>query len=142
MIDAVITSWVRMQATPAFSSEEAELHAIGSGFVETLFVRHLLGELGYDVRAEVRTDSHVARPVVLSQGLRRMKHIELRFLFAQEVTKPQFDRNAKMDKLLTSRNLKTENIYYCGRNAEWKCAYVLQICILRMWTFILSRLQT
>ena len=77
--DAVITSRARMQATPVLSSGEAELYTIGFGFVETLFGKHLLEGLGHDVRAEVRTDSHVARSVVLSQGLRTMKHIELRF---------------------------------------------------------------
>ena len=34
--DAVITSWARMQATASLSSSEAELYAIGSGFVETI----------------------------------------------------------------------------------------------------------
>ena len=40
--DAVITSQARMQATAALSSGEAELDAIGSGFVYT---EHILVEL-------------------------------------------------------------------------------------------------
>ena len=76
--DAVITSCRR---PPSLSSSEAELDAIGAGFVETWFVTHFLEKRGHDVRAEVRTDSRVSRTVVFPQGLRKMKHIELRFLF-------------------------------------------------------------
>ena len=65
----------------------SELHASGSGSVETLFTKHLLEELGHDVRPELRTDNQGARSVVLLQRLRKMKHIEFRIFFAQEVTK-------------------------------------------------------
>ena len=71
---------------PSVEFRSENLHAIGSGFVETLFVKHLLEELGHDERAEVHTDSQVAQSVVLSQGLRKMKHVELRFFFRREVT--------------------------------------------------------
>ena len=84
---AIITSSPPMQATPALNSCVAELFAIRSGFVETLSVNHLEEELGHDVRAEVRTHSQVARSVVHSEELCKMKHIELWFLFVQEVTK-------------------------------------------------------
>ena len=48
---------------PALSSGEAELYAIGSGFVETLFFKHFLEELDHHVRAEVRTDSRTVLPI-------------------------------------------------------------------------------
>ena len=66
--DAVITSWVRMHATQASSSGEAELYAIGSGFIETVFNKHLLEEMGHDVRAEIRADSYVARSATPKAG--------------------------------------------------------------------------
>ena len=76
--DAVITSWARMRATPAISTQSDLSSSTRCSS------KHLLEELGRDVLAEVRTDSQVDRSVVLSQGLRKRK---LRFLFVQEVKK-------------------------------------------------------
>ena len=56
------------------------------------FVEQRLGQMD-QVRAGVRTDSQIARAAWLSEGLRNMKHIELKFLFVQEVTKRGPDRN-------------------------------------------------
>ena len=53
----MITSRVRIKAPPALSCGEGQLHAVRSGFVETLFVQHSLEELGHDVRAEVRRET-------------------------------------------------------------------------------------
>ena len=49
--DVVITSQGCMQAIPALSSGEAELIAIRYGSIETLFVKHLVEELGHELRA-------------------------------------------------------------------------------------------
>ena len=84
--DAVITSWARMQATPALCSGEAEHHAVGFGFVEMLFIKHFLGELGHATYELKFAQTAKSLDVWSSlKEIRKTKHIELRFLFVQEV---------------------------------------------------------
>ena len=64
------------------SSVEAEPYEVASGFVETLFVKHFLEEIGHAVRAEVRREIRVARAFALS--LSHDEHIIE--LFVREVT--------------------------------------------------------
>ena len=47
MYGCSVLTWARTQKTPALSSAEAELYAIGSGAVETLGADTLLKEWGY-----------------------------------------------------------------------------------------------
>ena len=51
--------------------------------------------LGDEVRTDVRTDSQVAHATALSQGLREMNHVELKFLVVQEVTSPERDHDTR-----------------------------------------------
>ena len=81
--NAIATFWVRMQATAAPSSRDPDLYAIGPVKArDSLFVL----EMWREVRTEIRTDSQVARAASLSYGLRKVKRIELKFLFLQEMT--------------------------------------------------------
>jgi hypothetical protein len=88
MYGCTILSYTRTQKTPALSSAEAELYAIGSGAVETLGTATLLKEFGiYDGVPVLRSDSQSALDVCRKRGPGRMKHIELKLLAIQEWTK-------------------------------------------------------
>jgi hypothetical protein len=78
----------RTQQTIALSSGEAELYAIGLGVSESLYVRTLLLEskLCSKCNITVHTDSTAGKSMASRHGLsRKTKHVQLRFLFVQEL---------------------------------------------------------
>ena len=83
--DIVHTS--RTQGTVALSSGEAELYAIGQGISEALCVRSLILEaVARRVHVIVHTDSTAGKSVASRFGTgKRTKHVELRFLYMQNL---------------------------------------------------------
>ena len=84
--DIVHTS--RTQGTVALSSGEAELYAIGQGINEALFVRSLIleAEFARRVHVIVYTDSTAGQSIASRFGTgKRTKHVELRFLYMQNL---------------------------------------------------------
>ena len=88
-----VTGFSRGQATIALSSCEAELYAANAGVAEGLFLLGLLKFLTGDktdgnnekVRLKLYTDSSSAMGTVQRKGVGRMKHIQIRHLYLQEV---------------------------------------------------------
>jgi len=82
---ALLISYSRGQATPATSSCEAELYALGSLAAECMYIHTLLQEQGFDVDAPLLyTDSSSALQIAQRWGMSRLKHIELRYLALQQ----------------------------------------------------------
>ena len=83
-----ITFGSRTQQTPALSSAEAELYAIGTGCSEGLAIRSLLLESNFVKRLNVRvaTDSSSGKSMAVGLGAsRKSRHIEVRYLFIQHL---------------------------------------------------------
>ena len=88
VLGANILSHSRTQAIVALSSGEAELYAIGSGTADALFIKSLVEESAIFQRANlcVFTDSNVGKSIASRFGAsRKTKHVELRFLYVQEL---------------------------------------------------------
>ena len=88
VLGANILSHSRTQATVALSSGEAELYAIGSGTADALFVRSLVEESKIFQKANlcIFTDSNVGKSIASRFGAsRKTKHVELRYLYVQEL---------------------------------------------------------
>ena len=88
LLDATLFTCSRTQATVALSSGEAELYAIGLAVQEALFVRTLLleAQLCKSVNLTVHTDSTAAKSMATRYGLgKKTKHIELRYLYMQDL---------------------------------------------------------
>jgi hypothetical protein len=84
----VIKTWSTTQATIATSSGEAELHAMYDGAARGLGLKTVLEEM--NVRPElalcrVCTDSSAAKAFVSTRGLGRMRHVEVKLLWLQEM---------------------------------------------------------
>ena len=79
-----IAHWSSTQATIALSVAEAELNASIKGATETLFVKHLAGEIGIEIDIEVRTDSSSAKGILNREGCGKVKHLEARQLWLQQ----------------------------------------------------------
>ncbi|CAK0853161.1 unnamed protein product [Prorocentrum cordatum] len=101
--------YTRAQKTPALSSAEAELYAIGSGAIETLGAETLMREWGYgDGVLALMTDSSFALAVAKKRGPGRMKHVELKMLAVQDWIKQKRLRIANVAIDATPADLLTE----------------------------------
>ena len=69
----------------SLSSVEAVLYAPTPGIPERMVTEHLLKELGYDVTLVNHVDSQSANALASKQGLGRMKHVMLKYMFGQDV---------------------------------------------------------
>ena len=102
-----MVSTARTQSTLALSSGEAELYAIGQGVSEALFLRSMLIESGkVQVRhfmngaagAIAHTDSTAGKSMAIRFGTgKKTKHVELRFLYVQNLVQMGLFRMAKTD---------------------------------------------
>ena len=94
----------RTQQTIALSSGEAELYAIGLGVSESLYVRTLLLEskLCSKCNITLHTDSTAGKSMASRRGLsRKTKHVQLRFLFVQELV---LSGQIRLKKVLGTNN--------------------------------------
>ena len=81
-----MVSTARTQGTLGLSSGEAELHAIGQGVSEALFVRSMLLEskLAKKVNVIAHIDSMAGKSMATRFGTgKKTKHAELRLLYVQ-----------------------------------------------------------
>eukprot|EP00438_Fugacium_kawagutii_P003018 Skav203149 [mRNA] locus=scaffold626:61922:63415:+ [translate_table: standard] len=88
LLNSTVSFGSRTQGTIALSSGEAELYSIGQGTSEALFVRNLLLEakLTKAVNITVHTDSTAGKSMATRFGTsKKTKHVELRFLYVQEL---------------------------------------------------------
>ena len=85
MAGALVLCWSRTQTTVATSSAEAELNAIGSGAVEGLGTQSLLSELNMTAPLIVASDSSAGISIASRLGLAKVKHVEIRRLFMQDL---------------------------------------------------------
>ena len=103
----------RTQATVALSSGEAELYAIGLGVQEALFVKSLLMESGLakGVNLTCHTDSTSGKSMATRYGLgKKTKHIELRYLYMQELVNSGALRISKIGTKANQSDLLTKHL--------------------------------
>ena len=79
-----IKSWSTTQATVAMSSAEAELYALTKGAANTLGFIALAKDLGYSMSAMVHTDASAALGIVQRQGLGKLRHVKVQYLWVQD----------------------------------------------------------
>ena len=88
VLRTAISALSRTQQTLALSSGAAELYAVFLGVAESLFLKSLILEAGFAKTCTVTsfTDSTAGKSMSNRWGTtRRSKHIDLRFLFVQEL---------------------------------------------------------
>ena len=87
MAGGIVKSWSNKQGSIALSSGEAEFYAAGKAAVEAIGGRSLLADLGWDVDLEVRLDASAAQAIASRQGLGKVRHVEVRYLWLQEIVR-------------------------------------------------------
>ena len=103
----------RTQATIALSSAESELYAIYTGVNEGLHLRNFLLETNICSKLNLRihTDSTAGKSIATRQGTsKRAKHIDLKFLYTQDLIKHDIIRILKINTLHNSSDLFTKYI--------------------------------
>ena len=110
LLGSTVYTCSRTQATVALSSGEAELYAIGLGVQEALFIKQLLLEakLAKTCAVTCHTDSTAGKSMATRFGLgKKAKHIELRYLYMQDLIAAgqlklkKVDTKANVSDLLT-----------------------------------------
>ena len=97
-----LKAWSVTQATVALSSAEAELYAMSEGASRGLGTKTTLQELGVNLELVVIwTDSSAAKAHVSTRGLGRMRHLEVKDLWMQELVR---DGRLRVAKIRGDRN--------------------------------------
>ena len=73
------------QSIHAQSSGEAEFYAMVSAASAGLAIRHVLDWLDFEVELEVESDSSAARAVAQRLGVGKIRHLEVKTLWIQEL---------------------------------------------------------
>ena len=98
----VVKHWSRTQATRALSTAEAEYYAVVTGAAEGLGMQSMMADLGVATQVRVWTDSNAAKAIASRRGLGKTRHVELRYLWLQEMTK---SGRVKMRRIPGEQNL-------------------------------------
>ena len=75
------------QAVNALSSGESEFYATGSVMARGLLAKHFMEETGRTVKLEVGSDSTVGRGICQRHGVGKVRHLENKYIWLQEVLK-------------------------------------------------------
>jgi hypothetical protein len=75
----------KTQSVVSLSSAEAELIALAKTVSEAQYVRALLGEIGEHVTIRIVSDSTSALAIVKRRGVGRVRHLDIRSLFLQDM---------------------------------------------------------
>ena len=82
----VIRTWASTQVVVALSSGEAEFYSLVKGACEGLGVAALAVDLGLTrMPTDIATDSSAAKGIAFRRGMGRVKHIETRCLWVQDL---------------------------------------------------------
>jgi hypothetical protein len=104
-------TWSKTQATVALSSGEAEFVALHQGLLEGLAMRSLMKELfGRDFKIILHTDSTAARAMAMRSGPGKVKHIDLKMMFIQELIAKKLVEVRKINTLVNCADLLTKAV--------------------------------
>ena len=109
----LILSICRAQATIALSSCEAELYAANSTMVECIYLHQLaqflMGSV-LDVRQRLFLDSSSAKFVVQRSGVGKLKHVEIKHMFLQQLLRQGIFTIHKIPTRVNPADLNTKKL--------------------------------
>ena len=80
----MIKCWAKAQHVIALSSGEAELYACVKASSETLGVKALMIDMGFDMSVNIQVDANAAIGMIMKEGLSGVRHLDTQFLWIQE----------------------------------------------------------
>ena len=96
-----IKHWSSTQGSVALSVGEAEYYALIKAAAEGLGMVALGHDLGFDFKLRIWVDSNTAKAIVSRLGLGKVRHMEVRYLWAQEAHKAKL---FEVKKIAGTRN--------------------------------------
>jgi hypothetical protein len=130
----LIAHWASTQATVALSSAEAELSALVKAISESLGIMNMLKDMGKSYSCSVFTDSSAANGIVHRLGAGKIKHLEARQLWVQnvvadkEVLVKKIPRDYNLSDALTHNwNVVDGAKHFSKAGLVWKPAAVTDI---------------
>ena len=79
-----VKTWSSTQATVALSSGESELYSLTKGASQAIGMVALAADLGVAIEARLHTDASATLGIVQRQGLGKLRHIGVQYLWLQE----------------------------------------------------------
>ena len=79
-----VKSWSSTQAIVALSSGESELYAMTKGAAQALGLISLAGDFGLTIGAKIHCDANATLGIVNRQGLGKLRHLNVQYLWIQE----------------------------------------------------------
>ncbi len=105
-----VKSWSTTQAVVALSSAEAELYALLKAASQTLGLISLASDFGLKLSAKVHTDASAALGIVNRQGLGKLRHISVQYLWVQERVRSGDIQVAKIPGVENPADLLTKHL--------------------------------
>jgi hypothetical protein len=96
-----IKTWSTTQKTRATSSAEAEFYAIVEGASRGLGLKSLAADLGSSFEIVIYSDASAGRSLAFRKGLGKVRHIETKYLWIQDLVK---DGRLKLMKVKGTEN--------------------------------------
>ena len=106
----VLKTWSGTQATIALSSAEAELIALVKGAAEGLALRSLIADLGEECALRVHVDSSAAIGICRRTGVGKIRHLDTRLLWAQELVREKVIEVIKVPGEQNPADLMTKHL--------------------------------
>jgi len=94
----LISHWSSTQTVIALSSAEAELNAVVKIVSETLGVRNLFKSMNKEKQIIIKTDSSACNGIVHREGCGKVKHLEVRQLWVQDLVGEKVVRIQKVPR--------------------------------------------
>ena len=104
----LIKAYSTTQAIVALSSGEAELYSMVKGSASALGVISLMADFGIAINAKVHSDSSAAIGIVNRQGLGKVRHLNVQYLWLQDRVKRRDLTIAKVLGLENPADLMTK----------------------------------
>ena len=117
MGDHLIKSWSSTQKNIALSSAEAELYAMVKAASQTKGFISLMADFGIELKATICSDATAAISIAHRQGLGKLRHVEVQYLWIQgEVA----EKKLKIFKIPTKENTADLMTKVLGREVIFK----------------------
>jgi len=83
----ILKTWSSTQASVAQSSGEAEYYALVRAASEALGLQSIMKDLGWEAKIRLLVDSSAAKSIASRTGLGKLRHLEIKFLWLQEIVR-------------------------------------------------------
>ena len=118
---ACLKVWSTTQSHIALSSGEAEYYAAVKGGAEGLFLKSLCADLGIVVRVRVHTDSSACKGMCNRDGLGKIRHLDLQFLWLQQAVRQGRIAMRRIAGVHNPADLMTKHLSFCDIEQKLGC---------------------